>query len=1371
MALSLTCYPDIIQTLNPVEVKLLQYCAYTAKPIGDKQIAQFSKLAECTEKETKSARKKLLDLGMLVSRRPNYYEPSNTYISTQWHVLGICHLIQFDGKWQKKLMKISRGVSDLALITDHFVTSILGIDKGLDIQLHTSSPWRGERDYAEALLPVSLEPAFENIIAHLDDNTLGILIDAFTTQAVTNGNIDFIGFVKKLYTSNRALIHTAPDYMVQAQFAYYLYHGDMCTDKEVLKMTPEMAILQIEGFKKAYQGDIEGALTLLEKSLKLSNRTAPTQFKNLCRNSIANFLLYVLYAKEGSPASLKKLDQGTRKKALAEIPSFRTSYFLAEYFKDGDRRIEKSSLLYYLCEARKDVVLSCTYTNQLSFLFAMYAGLTDKDFKSNYRKPDLNPSRYVPTIPLLCHELSPYLPLNDEVKASLRNMFGGEPLLHSIRRKEKWELVLESMLPEKASEPSANKKAVEKKERVVYIFNRVKSYYSEDSVELEVRLQTRLKNGEWGAGKKMSYSGYQEGNFEMDEKDRIIWQNNNGHYYTPSLEAAIPHLVGTEDKLLYDGNGYNREPVKVVEVKPFLVVKRDKKNITVGSNLPGGVDLDRKVIFDFDVKNLTLTYFPITQQQCQYFKQFRALGKMPLEAEPLLKRVFPNISDTVEIHSDFIEGGTKLKEVDGQTKVCMRIVPTLGNFNMGLSITPLEGGKQAMAPGTGNRIIYDEVDGERCQVKRVLSQEANNGSLFMEFLSDLGVDTDEWTALLTAEDLLELLDFAREHQEEGYIEWPEGERVKLRTADPSTWNISLKKNGGWFDLEGEIPIDDNTVLSVGQLLEMMQGTRSRFVRVGEEQYISLSESLRKQLMRLESLSSSTRGKARIPAVGMALMGEALKGEMPIKHSKETAEQTNRIRKSAQIQPEVPDTLNATLRDYQVDGFNWMSRLDSWGAGACLADDMGLGKTIQTIAFLLDKAADGPALVVAPASVVPNWYKEMSRFAPTLSCAILNEAEDREALIREAHAGQVILSTYGLLVTQQETLVEKEWATICLDEAHTIKNRDTKTSGVCMKLQSKHRIILTGTPIQNHLGELWNLFQFINPGLLGSYENFSKKFIIPIEGNGDGDRRQQLKRIIAPFMLRRTKQEVVEELPDKQDITISVELSKEEMGVYEVLRRKAQQELEEIQLQGGSMNVNALAEITKLRMCACSVSLAEKSWPGKSSKIESFLDLAQELAEGGNRALVFSQFTSFLEQVKDALDKSPEHKNIKYFYLDGSTPMRQRSKMVEAFQKGECQLFLISLKAGGLGLNLTGANYVIHLDPWWNPAIEQQATDRAHRIGQQQKVTVYHLVAQHTIEEKILRLHETKRNLAESLLEGSNQSHKITVDQLLGLITS
>lgn len=1362
-------YPELFESLSQNERHILYYTAFLAKSVSDKKLTEFTRIANITDKEAKACTKHLRELGIIVEKRPTYYEANGLYVGSSWLICVICHMLQFDIEWYNIIKKIIRPNTDLATITKKVADAIVAITEGKKTSLTTNTPWGSSSDYAEILKPIALIDDFTYLIATLDENVQILVVNHVFALAGNNDNVSHVNFIQQLYTANPLLIRTQPGYMANAQFYHYLRHGDICREKEVLRMTPDMVALQVEGFKKAYKGEMEEALKLLDSALKLNNRMIHTNCKNVFINPIANFLLYVVYAKDGSAASLKKLDQAMRKSLITESPAYASSLLIADYFKDESRHINKNHLLYSLCDADpRYAMMPSSFTHQLTFLFANYVGLTAKDFKNKYRTPDFNPERYMPHYLLLLHELSPYLNLSESVRTMLRERFGGNPLLCSIRKKEKWELILESMLEQSEEKAEEKKSGGQQKERVVYIFDRVRPYYSEDGIMLEVRIQQRLKNGEWGAGKKLSYSAYQDGRFEMNEKDRIIWQNNTGNYYTPTLEAVLPHLVG-DDRLLYDGGGYTREPVTVNEVKPFLVVSQEKKGIKIDSNLPGGMDLDKKILWDFDTKNLTINYYPITQQQRQYFKQFRALGTIPAEAEPLLRRIFPNISEKVEIHSDFIEGGTKLKEVNGQTKVCLRIVPSGNNFNLGISVTPLEGGKQSFNPGTGNRIIYDEVDGERCQVKRTLSHESNNGSLFMDFVDSLGVETIEWNALLSPEDLLELLDFSREHKEEGYVEWPEGERVKLKTSDPSTWNISIKKNAGWFDLEGEIPIDDDTVLSVGQFMELMQGTRGRFVRIDDEHYLSLSENLRKQLSRLESLSSTSRGKAHIPAVGMALMGEALNGELSIKHSKQVDELTDRIRKSARLRPEVPTDLNATLRDYQVDGYKWISRLDSWGAGACLADDMGLGKTIQTIAFLLSKAQDGPALVVAPASVVPNWQKEMARFAPTLRCDVLNDADDRNALIKEAGAGQVVLSTYGLLVTQQEALIEKPWATICLDEAHTIKNRDTKTSGVCMKLQSQHRLILTGTPIQNHLGELWNLFQFINPGLLGSYESFGKKFITPIEGNGDDDRRQQLKRIIAPFMLRRTKQEVVAELPDKQDITISVELSKEEMAAYEVFRRKAQKELEEIQLQGSSMNVNALAEITRLRMCSCDVRLAEKSWTGHSSKIESFLDLALELAEGGNRALVFSQFTSFLDMVKDALDRSPEHKNIKYFYLDGSTPMRQRSKMVDAFQKGECQLFLISLKAGGLGLNLTGANYVIHLDPWWNPAIEQQATDRAHRIGQQQKVTVYHLVSQHTIEEKILRLHETKRDLADSLLEGSNQSHKITVDQLLGLI--
>ncbi len=621
--------------------------------------------------------------------------------------------------------------------------------------------------------------------------------------------------------------------------------------------------------------------------------------------------------------------------------------------------------------------------------------------------------------------------------------------------------------------------------------------------------------------------------------------------------------------------------------------------------------------------------------------------------------------------------------------------------------------------------------------------------------------------MLDAYQLLELMEWLPEQGDNFAMEWPEGDKIKLNVADTSKWNLSLKAHGGWFDMEGEIPIDTDTILSIGQLLELLEQTHGRFIRLKEGQFLSLTDSLRRQLNRIDAVAQSVRGKTRIPALAAGLIGDALSGELEVAHPQQIDELRQRIRQSQDLQADVPASLNATLRDYQEEGFRWIDRLSSWGAGACLADDMGLGKTVQTIAFLLHKQSEGPSLVVAPASVVPNWKKELARFAPSLQVVVINDlsTDDRKAAVEQAEAGCVIVSTYGLLISEEEAVTAKPWNVICLDEAHSIKNASTKTSAVCMRLQGEHRLILTGTPIQNHLGELWNLFQFINPGLLGSQEQFTRKYIKPIEEAHDKERQKQLKRIVQPFMLRRTKQEVVAELPDKQEITLPVQLSTEEMAIYELIRMEAKAQLEDA-ADSGVMDVNALAMITKLRMAACSAVMVQKGWSGTSSKLDAFCDLVSEICTSGNRVLVFSQFTTFLELAKNEL----ERRGLKdYFYLDGSTPMKQRSEMVDAFQKGQCPLFIISLKAGGLGLNLTGANYVIHLDPWWNPAIEQQATDRAYRIGQEQKVTVYHLISEHTIEEKIVRLHQTKRDLADSLLEGADMSHKLSAADLLEMI--
>jgi SNF2 family DNA or RNA helicase len=338
--------------------------------------------------------------------------------------------------------------------------------------------------------------------------------------------------------------------------------------------------------------------------------------------------------------------------------------------------------------------------------------------------------------------------------------------------------------------------------------------------------------------------------------------------------------------------------------------------------------------------------------------------------------------------------------------------------------------------------------------------------------------------------------------------------------------------------------------------------------------------------------------------------------------------------------------------------------------------------------------------------------------------------------------------------------------VILDEAQAIKNMDTKRSRAAMGLDADFRIVMTGTPMENHLGELWNLFQFINPGLLGSLDAFQHRFAIPVERDNNREARTRLKRLIQPFILRRTKSEVLEELPSRTEVTLHVQLSKEEAALYEKLRREALLELAREDSKGrGPQHLRILAELMRLRRACCHPALVwpEGNLPG--SKLALFNETIDNLLENRHRVLVFSQFVDHLSILRRELDR----KSISYQYLDGRTPARERKRRVNDFQAGEGEVFLISLRAGGTGLNLTAADYVIHMDPWWNPAVEDQASDRAHRIGQERPVTIYRLVTAGTIEEKIVELHKSKRDLADSLLEGADLSSKLSAQDLLDLL--
>ena len=339
----------------------------------------------------------------------------------------------------------------------------------------------------------------------------------------------------------------------------------------------------------------------------------------------------------------------------------------------------------------------------------------------------------------------------------------------------------------------------------------------------------------------------------------------------------------------------------------------------------------------------------------------------------------------------------------------------------------------------------------------------------------------------------------------------------------------------------------------------------------------------------------------------------------------------------------------------------------------------------------------------------------------------------------------------------------------LDEAQAIKNTATKRSQAVMALQGDFRMAATGTPLENHLGELWNLFRFINPGLLGTSEQFNTRFAGPIEKAQDkraeAGARARLKRLIQPFILRRTKLQVLSELPPRTEIVLPVELTAEETALYETLRRDALQNLAALEAPESQKSIQILAEMMKLRRACCNPALVAPELKLQSSKLTVFSELLDGLLENRHKVLVFSQFVDHLTLIRKHLDA----RAIAYQYLDGSTPMQERKKRVDAFQAGQGDVFLISLKAGGVGINLTAADYVIHMDPWWNPAVEDQASDRAHRMGQLRPVTIYRLVARHTIEEGIVELHKHKRDLADSLLEGSDLSARMSPSDMLRML--
>ncbi|MEZ5460193.1 SNF2-related protein [Dokdonella sp.] len=631
--------------------------------------------------------------------------------------------------------------------------------------------------------------------------------------------------------------------------------------------------------------------------------------------------------------------------------------------------------------------------------------------------------------------------------------------------------------------------------------------------------------------------------------------------------------------------------------------------------------------------------------------------------------------------------------------------------------------------------------------------------------------------LIAAEHLFALAPRLRDH---GFrLETDAGFPFEL-LDEPDDWYAEIEESGNaWFDLSlgidigGErvdlLPILRRLLSDPGFPLAPRKGEDADalwLVPVDDRRRVPLPLGRLRQLMAplLEWLQDmperdAEQGSLRLRRSQGTVLDELSAGnEMPWRGGERLRKELARLREARQPATE-PEGFKATLRAYQRDGLAWLGFLADAGLGGVLADDMGLGKTVQVLAHLLSEKQRGhldqPALIVAPTSLVSNWRDEARRFTPDLSVLVLH-GPARGGLHEAIPHQDLVITTYPLLARDRDELLSHEYALLVLDESQVVKNSKSQAARVVREIPARRRLAMTGTPLENHLGELWAQFDAVEPGLLGSERHFTRFFRTPIEKHDDAERRDRLSRRIAPLLLRRRKEDVLADLPEKTLIPRNIELDGAQRELYESLRL-AQHErvLAEVQKRGlAQSGIIVLDALLKLRQACCDPRLVKLEGARRikeSAKLDLLLELTDSLVAEGRRILVFSQFAEMLDLIAKALTLRKQ----KFQMLTGQTPGSQRAELVARFQAEEVPIFLISLKAGGVGLNLTAADTVIHYDPWWNPAVEAQATDRAHRIGQDKPVFVYKLICTGTVEEKIQALQERKASLAEAVLEGGS----------------
>ncbi|MBF0627228.1 MAG: DEAD/DEAH box helicase [Magnetococcales bacterium] len=939
-----------------------------------------------------------------------------------------------------------------------------------------------------------------------------------------------------------------------------------------------------------------------------------------------------------------------------------------------------------------------------------------------------------------------------------------------MRPKEIWEWALEA-LEGVAGELSADDEdgesaAVREASRLIWLISIPKAGHC----MVQAKEQKWTAKGEWTRGRALSQRGLRSLSLipgkllPQDLKLCAAVEADFNRYGAREnrLEGHrfLPFLVG--HPLVF----WEEEPtvnVEVVAGEPELCVKEE------GGKLIIHFSEDASRLGAYAIRE-TPTRCRVVEILPRHKEVAEILGKgleIPAQERERVLRILPGLSTLATLQSEIGGVGGHLPEVEAVDRPRIHLLPCNQGLKIRIMVRPFGDEGPWLAPGEGAATLIAEVAGRRVQTTRDLKSERERAGRILKTSPLLAAAwSREWEWSFEEPELcLQLLSELHDLEDGIALEWPEGERLRVsRPLSFGALSIRCERQKDWFAVEGSVRVDESLVFGLQELLKLMEGAAGRFVPLGEGRYLALTDEFRKRLAQLEAFSQGSGSKRHVHPLALGVLEPMMREAGSCVMDPEWESRLERLRTLQEWVPEVPSTFTAELREYQKEGVRWLARLAAWGAGACLADDMGLGKTLQALALLVARAPDGPALVVAPTSVCMNWLDESRRWAPTLNVQLFGGVE-RQELLDGLGPFDLLVCSYGLLQNESERFAKVSWHSVVLDEAQAIKNRMTKRSKAVMELNAAFRMVTTGTPVENHLGELWNIFRFINPGLLGSLERFNKRFAMPIERDRDEDARVRLKTLIRPFVLRRLKSQVLDELPPRTEITLRVEMDAEERAFYEALRRNAVERLSGSPMPDEDRRFQILAEIMKLRRACCHPTLVAADCGLSGAKIVLFKEVVEELLANGHKALVFSQFTSYLAIIRDLLDQE----KISYQYLDGTTSPMARREAVRAFQSGSGDLFLISLKAGGLGLNLTAADYVIHMDPWWNPAVEDQASDRAHRFGQQRPVTVYRLVIRESIEEKIVDLHRHKRDLAEGLLDGGQTAATISAEELMRLL--